>query len=79
MNGRYSKSWDAFVLRAISRGDVCHETNCTARVGGRLVWVENYPYAAGTPHSPSVNVSPSAKTIDLLIEALAVSPARKAP
>jgi hypothetical protein len=69
MNYPYSAAWDAFVLQAIANGDVVQMDNYTAKVGGRPVWTENYPHAYGTPRI-GAKVRPSAKTIQLLADAL---------
>lgn len=66
-----STAWDAFVLGAISRGDVSRRTSNRAKVGGKVVWVGTYPYSYGAPYDGEV--MPSARTVDLLAEALAVS------
>lgn len=63
--------WDAFVLRAIAAGDVRRIDEYHAMVGGKDVWVQNYPYAYGAPYPGEV--LPSARTVDLLAEALAVA------
>lgn len=73
MNEPYSKSWDGFVLRAIASGDVENCNAYTAKVGGKTVWVGNFPYAYGTPYPYPGNVRPSARTVFLLAEALAVA------
>ncbi len=66
-----SLAWDAFVLRAISAGEVRRLREHVAHVGGKAVWVGNYPYAYGSPYPGEV--MPRARTVDLLAEALAVS------
>ena len=66
-----SPAWDAFILRAIAAGDVRQIGGYTAKVGGKFVWVENYPYGYGRPYPGAV--MPSARTVDLLAEALAVA------
>lgn len=68
----YSPSWDAFILKAISNGDVWRGGPHIALVGGRDVWVANYPYAFGKPEPGCVR--PSRRTIELLRDALAVAP-----
>ena len=68
----YSPTWDAFVLKAIANGDVWRGGEHVAIVGGRDVWVANYPYAFGRPWPGTVR--PSRRTIELLRDALAVAP-----
>ena len=65
-----SLAWDAFVLRAIAAGDIVRIGKYSAKVGGKAVWVGNYPYAYGYPYPG--DVMPRASTVDLLAEALAV-------
>lgn len=67
-----SLAWDAFVLRAIAAKDVYRIDVYTALVGGKDVWVINYPYAYGRPYPGEV--MPRASTVALLAEALALAP-----
>lgn len=66
-----SLTWDAFVLRAIASGDVERICDYTAKVGGVMVWVANFPYGYGRRYPGEV--LPRASTVDLLADALAVS------
>lgn len=72
MSNTYSQAWDAFVLRAIADGDICRVCQYTANVGGKRVWVSNFPYAYGEGYGKDTHaLRPSCRTIKLLEEALA--------
>jgi hypothetical protein len=68
-----NETWDAFVLDAVSRGDVERIDQYTAKVGGVSVWVENYPYAFGYPSQPEIGVLPKLSTRRALFQALVLA------
>jgi hypothetical protein len=75
MNNRYSKRWDIELNRMIDQDNGVIDyfsdgvTYFTIKFGEIEVWVENYPYAYGTPNGtkgiPS-NIRPSRETIERL-------------
>lgn len=69
-----SLAWDAFVLRAISEGNVFRVDKYTACVGGKTVWVGDYPFSYGAPYPGEV--MPRASTVVLLAQALALAPTK---
>ncbi len=46
-NNRTTKAWDKSLWDAIARGDISYVGQYEAVVDGKLVWIENYPYASG--------------------------------
>jgi len=77
MNERYSKRWDIELNRLIDKdnGIIDYmndgQTYFSIKFGDVEVWVNNYPYAYGTPNGnkyiPS-NIRPSRETIERLKE-----------
>lgn len=72
-----SLAWDAFVLRAIAAGDVRRVDKYHAMIGGKGVWVQNYPFAFGRP--VFADVMPRASTVDALLDALMAQALADAP
>jgi hypothetical protein len=76
MNNRYSKRWDIELNRLIDQdnGVIYYiSDNITffdIQFGDIKVWVNNYPYAYGTPIAKGIpsNIRPSRETIERLKE-----------
>ena len=65
MSHEYSPRWDAFLNEAMDNADPKDLAigSCILKVRGVCVWIENYPYAYGTPFDCGVIVRPSRRTI----------------
>jgi hypothetical protein len=48
--GTYSPDWDAELNRLLMEHQVERTGNYTARIGRRVVWIENHPYASFRPN-----------------------------
>ena len=60
MNCQYDASWDKFVKNNIHT--LCDIDNYTGKIGGKEIWLANYPYGYGQPYPP-LRVRPSRSTI----------------
>ncbi len=67
---QYNKAWDEYVAKAIEAGEIKQDSSCWAIVGGKKVWVQNYPYGYGHPEF-NEGIRPSRETIEALASALA--------
>lgn len=61
-NERYSSAWDAELRRLLKTERFSNIGEYTAEIGGRVLWIENHPYASFTPYK-TLKVRPSRATI----------------
>lgn len=66
MNNSYSKSWDKELIKLMDEHTFINQTEHTAQLGDKIIWIENHPYASFTDYSNSDltrDYRPSRKTI----------------
>lgn len=63
MNHPFSREWDTWLNEQMDAGKFDSITQHTARIGGRVVWIANHPYASFTNHGQGIEVRPSRRTI----------------
>ncbi len=64
----YSEEWDRELNRLLDENEFLIVDYCTAKLGSRLIWTNNYPYAAFRPykkdsHFITIDVRPKIRTL----------------
>lgn len=63
MNHQFNRDWDNWLNEQMDSGSFEAISAHTARIGGRIVWIENHPYASFTNYGEGIRVRPSRRTI----------------
>lgn len=66
-----SKAWDKVLNELLDRGPITEIGDHTAKVGGAVVWVANWPYGFGNPYGKEAVGLPKVATRKRLRAAIA--------
>jgi len=69
-NRRTNRKWDRKILELLEDGDITCIGDYTARLGDKLVWIENYPYEFGYEAYTINTGMPSRSTVFKLKDAI---------
>lgn len=83
MNYPFSLGWDIYLRSLMRDHKVIRRSRHTVYLGDQAVWIENYPYAFGTPYVDSKNeiekIRPSRLTIYELKKKIEIDLIKKQP